>query len=411
MHSLRQSIMPFKGGAPGTRKDCVAHRLRMSGYSTHTARIVLSMKCMIEKKRARWSWQIGSLFGISIRVHITMVVLLAWIAIAAPLAGAGSQQALVQWFLVVAVFGSIVVHELAHALVARRFGCPTREILLLPIGGIAQMERMPERPAQELLVAIAGPAASIAIAVALGVAIAVAGWSVGPEQPSLLGALVVPLFWSNAALALFNLLPAFPMDGGRVLRAALTKPFGRARATRIASQIGKVLAAVFVITGLVYGGVLLTVIGLFVWFAAEQESAMVALSVVLADATVADAMMRKLHVIDAATPLDDAAHQMLADGHRELPVSESGRIAGVVTVADLAHWMAAPLPHPAVSAAMHRDVPIVQPNTPLMSVMSPLNERGVVFVGDPDAIVGVLTTDQLATYASLHQPPRDPLRT
>jgi Zn-dependent protease/CBS domain-containing protein len=355
-------------------------------------------------RRSRWSWQLGSLFGISIRVHITLIVLLAWVAIAAPIAGAGARQAFAQWVLVVAVFGCIVVHELAHALVARRFGCPTREILLLPIGGIAQMERMPERPAQELLVALVGPAANLVIALVLGGFIGLAGWPIDPEQPASLGAIIVPLFWSNIALAVFNLLPAFPMDGGRVLRAALASRMGRARATRAAGRVGKVLAVVFVFAGLTFGATMLALIGLFVWFTAEQESATVMLSTLLSKATVADAMIRTPHLVDAQAPLDDVAAQMLAEGRREIVVSDQGRVTGVVTAPDLAARLAMPRPHGAVGSAIHRDVPVVAPTTPLDAVLEPLGRWGVVLVGERDLVLGVLTDEQVAMFAALHQP-------
>lgn len=377
--------------------------MRPSARELTAARIVLWQSGMNGRKRPRWSWQIGSLFGISIRVHITLFMLLVWIVIATPMAGAGVTQTLAQGVLVVAIFACIVMHELAHALVARRFGCPTREILLLPIGGIAQMERMPQRPAQELLVAVVGPVSNLVLALVLGAVIGVAGLPVDLEQPTWLGAIVVPLFWSNILLAAFNLLPAFPMDGGRVLRAALTSRLGRARATRVAVSVGKAMAALFVIGGLSLGATMLVIIGLFVWLAAEQESAMVAFSSALADATVADAMIRSTHVVDAATSIDDAADQMLAGGQHELAVAEEGRIAGIVTAADLARWMTSPSPHGAVGAAMHRDVPIVEPTTPLVSVLEPLDQRGAVFVGDRDTIIGVVTPEQVATYASLHR--------
>lgn len=356
---------------------------------------------MANARRSRWSWQIGKLFGISIRVHATLLVLLFWIAFAAPIAGLGVRQAFAQSVLVVAVFGCIVMHELAHALVARRFGCPTREILLLPIGGIAQMERLPQRPMQELLVALVGPATNIAIAAALGGLIAVAGWPFDAEQPTLAGAVIVPLFWSNVALAGFNLLPAFPMDGGRVLRALLAVKLDRSRATRVASTVGKVLAAVFVILGLAGGATMLAIIGVFVWFAAEYESATVAFTSLLASATVADAMLREPHVIDAETSIDDAAERMIAEGQRELAVVERGRVTGIVTVADLSRCMTAPRPHGPIGSVMHRDVPIVAPTMPLDTALEPLRRRDLVLVGDQDAIVGILTTEQLATFAAL----------
>jgi Zn-dependent protease len=232
-------------------------------------------------KRSRWSWSLGSAFGIDIRIHLTLVAFLVWVGVAAPFRGGPAEQAIAQWLLTVAIFACIVVHELAHALMGRRYGCSTREILLLPIGGIAQMERIPERPAHELLVAIVGPLTNIGIALLLGLVIGLAGWPFDPEQPSVVGAFLVPLFWSNVALAAFNLLPAFPMDGGRVLRSALAIRIDRTRATHIASTVGKALAVVFVVGGLLFGGTMLALIGLFVWFSASHESATVSLAAAL----------------------------------------------------------------------------------------------------------------------------------
>lgn len=357
---------------------------------------------MTESRRHPWSWQVGKLFGISIRVHVTLIALLAWVAIGAPIGGAHISQAIAQFVLVVAVFACIVVHELSHALVARHFGCRTREILLLPIGGIAEVERMPERPAQELLVALVGPATNIAIAALLGVIFVLAGWTLDLEQPTLFRALVVPLFWINLSLAAFNLLPAFPMDGGRVLRALLAARIGRARATRIAGGVGKVLAVLFVLAGLTSGALLLAIIGLFVWLAAEQESSVVALTAMLANATAADAMVREPLVVDAETSVDAVANQMLTGGLREVAVIEDGRVRGYVTATDLAPRISVPPPHGSVGSAMHRDVPVVAPTTPLDQLIEPIGRHGVVFVGQPDAIVGVLTADQLAIFTTLH---------
>lgn len=350
-------------------------------------------------RRGRWSWRLGSVFGISIRVHVTLFVLLVFLAVVAPISGVGVLQSALQWLLVVGVFACILVHELAHALVARRFGCETREILLLPIGGIAQLERLPERPAQELLVAIVGPLTNVVIAALLGTWIVLAGWPIDAEQPSLAGAIVVPLFWSNVALAVFNLLPAFPMDGGRVLRAALTLRMDRDRATRIAAGLGKVMAALFIVAGLLLGAVMLSLVGLFIWLTASQESALVAMKSVLSRGTVADAMLQTGTVIDAAMPVERAAKQMLADGHRELAVARNGRIVGVVTATDVSHAV----PGETVGAAMHSDIPVVAPTLSLDAAVQPLEERGVVLVGDANVIIGMLTTEQLATYAALRE--------
>jgi CBS domain-containing protein len=210
------------------------------------------------------------------------------------------------------------------------------------------------------------------------------------------------LFWINVTLAAFNLLPAFPMDGGRVLRALLAARIGRARATRLAGVVGKVLAVVFVLAGLTIGGTMLAIIGLFVWFAAEQESAVVTLTTMLANVTAADAMVREPRVVDAETSVDAVADQMLTGGIRELAVIEDGRVRGFVTATDLAPRISARPPHGTVGSAMHRDVPVVAPTTPLEALLEPLERHGVVFVGDRDAIVGVLTADQLAIFTTLH---------
>lgn len=342
------------------------------------------------------------MFGITIRVHVTLFALLVFIAFASPIAGLGWGPSLAQAVLVVGVFACILIHELAHALVARRYGCPTREILLLPIGGIAQLERMPERPAQEFLVAIVGPATNLLIAAVLGGVIALAGWPIDPEQANLVGAIVVPLFWSNVVLAAFNLLPAFPMDGGRAVRAALVHVIGRVRATRVAAGLGKILAAVFIGVGLMFGPVTLVLIGVFIWFTAAQEAAGVALGATLSRVTVADAMLRSTPVIEANSSLERAAERMLAEGHRELAVSEGGRVAGVVTMQDVAAHLAEQDARGPVRGAMRRNVPIVSPMLPLDEAIESIARDGVVLVGEPDVIIGLLTADQLAAYAALH---------
>ena len=356
------------------------------------------------RSKFRWSWQLGKLFGIAIRVHITLILFLMWIAFASTVRGEGVAKAVVDWVLVVAVFAVIVVHELAHALVARRFGCVTREIVLLPIGGVSVMENLPQRPRQELLVAVAGPAVNVVLAIVLAVTIGALGLSFGPEQPTTVGAVAVQLLWINVGLALFNLLPAFPMDGGRVLRAGLSLRVGRERATQIAVSIGKVLAGVFIVGGLVYDP-MLVLIGAFVWFAAQQESSMVMLRSILATATVGDAMIRTRRSVEVDESIDQAADTMLADGQRVLAVTDHGRLTGVVTAEDLAPPLATPGPHGAVGAVMHRDVPVVAPNMPLTVAMDSLDRRGAALVVENDVLIGMLTTDQLAAFAALHARP------
>jgi len=210
------------------------------------------------------SWRVGSAFGIGIYVHATFLLLPAWVFLS-NLGGGSLQTALYLVAFVVAVFGCIVLHELGHALMARRFGIPTLDITLYPIGGVARLQRMSEKPAEEFWIAVAGPAVNFVIAGMLAVVMLL-------SEP-------VPFFThlliANAFLGLFNLLPAFPMDGGRVLRAILASRLGRLRATEIAASVGAWMAILFALVGVVNGHLGLLLLALFVWLMGQQELAAV----------------------------------------------------------------------------------------------------------------------------------------
>lgn len=210
----------------------------------------------------RWSYDLGKVAGISLRVHATFLLLLAWSAFRALRADAGLFGAAYEVAFMVAVFGSVVLHELGHALTARRFGIRTRDITLLPIGGVANLQTRTMTPRTELWVALAGPAVNVAITGAIAL--------VGVVSP--LPEFLWDLAAVNVALAVFNLIPAFPMDGGRVLRAALAKRWGRARATETAARLGKGFAALFAVWALVSGNPLLLLISVFLWVAGGQEA-------------------------------------------------------------------------------------------------------------------------------------------
>lgn len=210
----------------------------------------------------KWSYRLGSLFGIPVYLHLTFLLLLGGLGVIS-LVQAGLGAALGTVLLVSAVFGSVVLHELGHALTARRFGIRTRDVTLLPIGGVASLERMPRDPRQELLIALAGPAVNVAIAGVLGIWVFLFG-----------GWFASRLLTINLALAIFNMLPAFPMDGGRVLRAVLARRIGHWPATEAAALIGRGLAIVLGIAGL-FTNPMLVLIAIFVWFGAGQEAAMV----------------------------------------------------------------------------------------------------------------------------------------
>jgi Zn-dependent protease len=220
------------------------------------------------------SWKVGSAFGIGIYVHFTFWLLPALILFRS--LGGGLETVLFSLGLLFAVFGCVVLHELGHALMARHYGIRTRDITLYPIGGVARLERMSERPWEELWIALAGPAVNVVIALGL-LAILMAG---GVLLGNVAGSFLTSLMLANAILVGFNLLPAFPMDGGRVLRAFLAMPLGRLRATEIAATVGVVMAVLFGVGYLVLGRAvpwfdnpMLILVGLFVWFAGQQELA------------------------------------------------------------------------------------------------------------------------------------------
>jgi Zn-dependent protease len=220
------------------------------------------------------SWKLGSLFGIGIYIHATFLLLPAFVFLANVSTGQLG-MALYALLMIPAVFSCVVLHELGHALTARRYGIETRDITLYPIGGVARLERLPQRPLEEFWIAVAGPAVNVVIAILVAAFLWLAsGWNASFFAQNLTDTVVGHLLIINAGLALFNMLPAFPMDGGRVLRALLATHLGQFRATTIAVQIGVAMAVLFVIAG-IFSSPTLTLVGVFVFFAGQQELAAV----------------------------------------------------------------------------------------------------------------------------------------
>ena len=275
------------------------------------------------------SWRIGTVTGIGIYLHWTFLILLGWIGVSYVVRGDDLGDALHGIILIIALFGVVVLHELGHALAARRYGIPTKDITLLPIGGVARLERMPEEPKQELVVALAGPAVNVVLAILcvvgivvfVGIAKVVASVDAGVNE---LGVLMenqqrletlsdVPLvsFLSNmlvvnVMLVVFNLLPAFPMDGGRVLRAVLAMNMDYVRATQTAATVGKAMAVLFGFLGLFFNP-FLVFIALFVWLGAASEASMVQVKSGLHGIPVAQAMVSEFRTLAPHDQLGEAA--------------------------------------------------------------------------------------------------------
>ncbi len=225
------------------------------------------------------SFTIGRIAGVDLKVHVTFFLLLIWVGYRDWTYG-GPAAAAFSVALVLAIFGCVVLHEFGHVLMARRFGIPTRDVVLLPIGGVARLAYFPNKPRQELLIALAGPAVTLAIAIVLYAFLEVS--SAGPmgigSMMTFGGGFLNSLLVVNVYILLFNLIPAFPMDGGRVLRATLASRMGMVRGTRIAASVGKGIAVLFGLYAM-FGGRstnwFLLMIALFVFMAASGEAAAV----------------------------------------------------------------------------------------------------------------------------------------
>ena len=218
--------------------------------------------------------RLGAPFGIPVYLHWTFLALLGFVAISQTIASGSLAAAFGGVLFVSVIFACVVLHEFGHALAARRYGIGTRDVTLLPIGGVARLERMPEDPRQELVVALAGPAVNVAIAGLLGIWLFLTGFATADGLSLTGGSFAARLLSVNLALVAFNMLPAFPMDGGRVLRALLAQRTSYVQATDLAATIGRGMAVLFGIAGLLWNPMLI-LIALFVWFGAGQEAAMV----------------------------------------------------------------------------------------------------------------------------------------
>jgi len=283
----------------------------------------------------KWSWKIGHILGIRLQVHVTFLLLLGWVAMSYYAERQDLGDALYGVGFILTVFGIVVLHELGHALAARRFGIRTRDITLLPIGGVARLERMPDDPREELIVALAGPAVNVVLAALIAATMYVAtGTPVLGEVSFTGGDLLRNLLWVNVVLAGFNMVPAFPMDGGRVLRALLAMRLSYVRATQVAASVGQALALVFVFAGL-FVNPFLVFIGLFVWMGAAGEASMVQMKSSLGGIPVSQAMISDFRAVSPTASLRSVADLIIDGFQQDFPVVVGGRIVGVLTRGDL----------------------------------------------------------------------------
>lgn len=246
------------------------------------------------------------------------------------------------FIFVFAIFFCVVLHEFGHALTARKFGIGTRSITLLPIGGLASLKEIPENPKEEFWIAIAGPLVNVAIALVLLPFVPIDHYAgqdpeAMQEQLAVIGAdnFLFYLLFVNVALVLFNMLPAFPMDGGRIFRAILSMKYGRIKATRLASGLGKFMALLFFLFGLFYS-IILTVIAVFIWFGAHSENVMIQQLSLLEGNDVRDAMITKFSTLRPDAPLSAAIEKVLATTEQNFVVAIDDEIYGILYMQDIA---------------------------------------------------------------------------
>jgi stage IV sporulation protein FB len=343
-----------------------------------------------------WSINIGSVAGTVVRIHLTFLLFLAWI-FAAGYAAGGASAAWDSTIFLVLLFLCVLLHEFGHIFVARRFGVATPYVTLLPIGGVAQLERIPEEPWQEFLIAIAGPLVNVVIAFGL---ILFAGAHLNAGSTAAVESMTVPMADRLAAvnlfLAVFNLIPAFPMDGGRILRAALAARLGYVRATEIAAWIGQAVAFALGFLGLMYNPILIF-IAIFVYLAASSEAHMVALRAVSRGVPVTFGMMTQFATLAPEAHVEEAVQTLLDTSQGEFPVVDAaGKPVGILTRADLIRALKQLGPDARVSQAMTAPLPTVSHRKCLDEAFKALQDKQAPAVGITDGagkLVGLITAE------------------
>lgn len=353
------------------------------------------------------SFRIARIKGIDIRVHITFALLLAWAALEWGLwRGLGLAGALYGVVFIGLLFVCVTLHELAHSLVAQRYGATVRGITLLPIGGVAYLDGKLERPAQEFWMALAGPAVNIVLAVLIGaVALPLLGWRVlnglgvfwGTLNGLTIERLLVDLLSANLGLAIFNLLPAFPMDGGRVLRSLLASRMGALDATRIAVRVGQGLAVLLGLAGLFAGALNLILIAAFIFFGAQQEWRGAQLTTALQQVPASAALIRGGVVLAPYDPLARAIDVALRSNQTDFAVFDRGYLVGVLTREDVSEGFRKHGPNIVIDQVMSTDFPVANARGTLLDLQRKLKASGrsAISMVEEGRFVGMATLESV----------------
>lgn len=341
------------------------------------------------------------IFGVPIRLHFTFVLLLIFIV---TFGARGGESAIFNAIYIVALFTSVLLHELGHVGVSRRYGIRTLEVVMYPIGGVARLERSP-KPKEELWIALAGPAVNVLIAAALFAYLGYMRAEIDvkslttPSDANLLARIAI----GNLILAAFNMIPAFPMDGGRVLRALLARWQTEDKATQMAASAGRAIAILFGLYGLLSMQFMLVFIAFFVYLGASQETAAVTGRSLTEGIPVRSAMITDYRTLEHGTTVREAANMLLATSQQDFPVVMGEQVMGLLGRNALLRGMAMDGPDAYIAGIMDRQFPKVAPDSALIEAIPLLGQASCVLVMDDVNLMGLLTRENVSEFMMLRK--------
>lgn len=360
-------------------------------------------------------FKLGTIAGIGIFIHWTFTLLIAFIVFINYRNGQNSVQIAWSVLFILCIFITVLLHELGHALTAKRYNIKTKDITLLPIGGIARLERLPENPSEELIVAIAGPIVNFVLAFITQLFITIpqnseeflAQLSGGVNAHNFF----LNFYIVNLTLAVFNLIPAFPMDGGRVLRALLALRLDRKTATIIAARIGQSIAVGFIFIGF-FSNPFLILIGLFVIFSAQLETESVEFKNLLEGYTVRDVVMKEYQIIEADEKIKKAVAIILETEHRKFLVTQNNSLVGTLNKDQIIKALSEKGEEAYIYDVMDKKIDYIDINTPLEIVIERVYEKKSTFllVKENDQLAGILDSDNLSEFILINSIKQNKIR-
>ena len=351
----------------------------------------------------KWSTKLGSFKGIEVYIHFTFWLIFLWVGYIYWMRFRNISSVIEGVLLVIAVFGCVLLHEFGHALTAQKYGIKTRDITLLPIGGLAKIEKIPEKPIQEFWITLAGPAVNVVIAIMLFLILYLSGNFEPLTNTSITeGSFIEKLMLVNVVLVVFNVLPAFPMDGGRILRAVLAMHMNYTKATQVAVSIGQGMAFLFGFIGL-FTNPFLVIIALFVWIGATMEGSIVQVKSLLGGIPVKDAMITDFKTLSANDELSKAVELVISGSQKDFPVMKNHEVIGILTQRDLLKGLSERGQSSLVSDTMTTNFKTIGDSDLLDSVFFQFEgfDCKTIPVIKFGKLIGILTLDNIGEFVSI----------